>query len=152
MKTLVLGLGNSVRADDGVGLYVARTLQNMLDSPDIIVSETPGAGLDIIELLSGYERAILIDAIQTDRGQVGQVRRLDVSAFETTRHALNPHSADLATSLETGRRLGLPLPSKITIFAIEIADADSFSEECTPAVSMAIPVCVNMIIKELGKK
>ena len=151
MKTLILGLGNSVRADDGVGLYVARALQEKINSPDIIISESPGAGLDILELLTGYDRVILIDAIQTVGGQAGQVYCLGVQTFKTTRHALNPHSADIATSLEVGRRLGLPLPSIITIFAIEIADADSFSEEWTPAVSRAIPVCVDMILKELKK-
>jgi len=151
MKTLILGLGNSVRADDGVGLYVARALQEKINSPDIIISESPGAGLDILELLTGYDRVILIDAIQTVGGQAGQVYCLGVQTFKTTRHALNPHSADIATSLEVGRRLGLPLPSIITIFAIEIADADSFSEECTSAVSRAIPVCVDMILKELKK-
>jgi len=73
MKTLILGLGNSVRADDGVGLYVARSLQEKINSPDIIISESPGAGLDILELLTGYDRVILIDAIQTVGGQAGQV-------------------------------------------------------------------------------
>ena len=149
MKTLILGLGNSVRADDGVGLYIARALQEKINLPDIMISESPGAGLDIIELLTGFDKAILIDAIQTSNSKAGQVYRLDVQALQTTRHALNPHSADLATSLETGRRLGLPLPSEIIIFAIEIADVDSFSEECTPVVSRAIPVCIDMILKEL---
>jgi len=142
-------LGNSVRADDGVGLYVARAMQDKIDSPDITISESIGAGLDIVELLTGYDRVILIDAIQTGGGQAGQVYRLDIQALQTTRHALNPHSADIATALEVGRRLGLPIPSIITIFAIEIADADSFSEECTPAVSRAIPVCVDMILNEI---
>jgi hydrogenase maturation protease len=151
MKTLILGLGNPVRADDGVGLYVVKSIQEKLTLPDVVVSETYGAGLDIIEFLTGYDRAILVDAIQTEGGIPGQIYRLDVTEFKPTRHTINPHSLDLATSIETGRRLGLPLPSEITIFAIEIADADSFSEECTPVVSRAVPVCVDMIITELTR-
>ncbi len=151
MKTVILGLGNSVRADDGVGLYVARAVQKKLDLPDVVITETHGAGLDILELLTGFDKAIIVDAIQTEGGLVGQIHHLDVSAFKPTRHTINPHSTDLPTSIEAGRRLGLPLPYEITIFAIEIADADTFSEECTPTVSHAIPVCVDLILKELRK-
>ena len=49
-----------------------------------------------------------------------------------------------------GKRLGLDLPHQIDIFAIEIADASTFSEECTPEVRHPIPVCLDMVVRELG--
>jgi len=45
--------------------------------------------------------------------------------------------------------MGLTLPQQIVIFAIEVEDTSTFSEECTPKVREAIPVCVEMIIQEL---
>lgn len=49
-----------------------------------------------------------------------------------------------------GKRLGLDLPHQIDIFAIEVADASTFSEECTPEVRHPIPVCVEMVVQDLG--
>lgn len=149
MKTIVLGLGNPVRADDSVGLCVAHALTKRLNSPGITVTEASVSGLDILDLLVGYEHAIIIDAIQTKHGQPGQIYRLEWGTFAATRHSANPHSVDFATVLGLGKRLGLALPGELVIFGIEVDEVNSFSEECTPKVAAAIPVCVEMILQEL---
>jgi hydrogenase maturation protease len=148
MKTLVLGLGNPILADDGVGPRVARELEGKLDR-EATVMEASLAGLDILDLLAGYDRAIIIDAIQTIGGRAGRIYRIDPEAFDATRHTASPHDVNFATALELGKKLGLALPSRIDIFAIEVADASHFSEECTPEVTEAIPLCAEMIIHEL---
>jgi len=149
MKTLVLGLGNSILTDDGVGPQVARELEGRLDQQEATVMEASLAGLNMLDLLAGYDRAIIIDAIQTIGGKAGQIYRLDLEAFNATRHAASPHDVNFATALELGNQLGLALPSQIDIFAIEVADTSRFSEECTPKVTEAIPLCVEMIVQEL---
>jgi hydrogenase maturation protease len=149
MKTIILGLGNPVRADDSVGLCVAQILARRLNAPEITVTEASGSGLDILDQLVGYERAIIIDAIQTNGGQPGQIYRLEPGSFAATRHSANPHSVDFATALELGERLGLALPGEMVIFGIEVAEVNSFNEECTPKVAAAIPVCVEMVLQEL---
>jgi len=149
MKTIILGLGNPVRADDSIGLCVAHALTKRLNSPEITVTEASVSGLDILDLLVGYERAIIIDAIQTKGGQPGQIYRLEPGTFVATRHSVNPHSVDFTMALELGKRLGLALPGEMVIFGIEVAEVNSFSEECTPQVAAAIPVCVEMVLQEL---
>jgi len=62
-----------------------------------------------------------------------------------TQHAASPHEVNFATALELGNRLGLALPQQITIFAIEVENVNSFSEECTPEVEHAIPVVADMM-------
>jgi len=148
MKTLVLGLGNPILTDDGVGIRVAKELEHRLDH-EVTVLETSLAGLDVLDLLAGYDRAIIIDAIQTVGGRAGEIYQLDREAFAATRHAASVHDVNFATALELGKKLGLALPSRIEIFAIEAADTSRFSEECTPKVTEAIPLCVEMIIDEL---
>jgi hydrogenase maturation protease len=148
MKTLVLGLGNPILTDDGAGVRVANELERRLDH-EATVMETSLAGLDILDLLADYDRAIIIDAIQTVGGRAGQIYRLDPEVFDATRHAASVHDVNFATALELGRKLGLSLPSRIDIFAIEAADTSRFSEECTPEVTEAIPLCVEMIVDEL---
>ena len=151
MKTLILGLGNPILSDDGVGFRVAAELRGRLSQQEVTVMETSMAGLSLLDLLSGYDRAIIIDAIQTVGGKAGQIYRLDSEVLAITQHAVPAHNVNFATALELGNKLGLALPQQIVIFAIEVADAHTFSEECTPEVTRAIPVCVEMIIQELSK-
>ena len=148
MKTLILGLGNPILSDDGAGIYVARALEGRVDPAEITVTEASVAGLNLLDLIVGYDRAIIIDAIQTRGGKVGQVYQLEPGAFGVIRHSMTSHDVNLSTALELGKRLGLVLP-EITIFAIEVEDVTSFSEECTPEVSEAVPVCVEMVLQEL---
>lgn len=148
MKTLILGLGNPILGDDGIGLRVTEELKKRLDKQEITIEGASLAGLDLLDLLSGYDRAIIIDAIQTG-GRAGRIYRLNPEAFQATCHASTPHDVNFATALELGQRLGVALPQRIDILAIEVADTSHFSEECTPEVAEAIPVCVEMVIREL---
>jgi hydrogenase maturation protease len=148
-KTLILGLGNSLLCDDGVGIYVAAELKNRVDRPEITVMETGVAGLSLLDLLVGYDRAIIVDAIQTVGGKAGQIYRLEPKAFDTAIHTASAHGIDFTTALEFGKKLGLPLPQQIIIFAVEVSDISTFSEECTPEVTRAIPTCVEMVLREL---
>ena len=148
MKTLVLGLGNPILSDDGIGPKIAGELEGRVGK-NVTVMETSMAGLNLLDLLVGYDRAIIVDAIQTPGGRVGDIYRFDLEALQTTRHAASTHDVNLTTALELGKRLGMDVPGKIDILAIEVADVSNFSEECTPAVAEAVPVCVEMIVEEL---
>ena len=149
-KTLILGLGNSLLCDDGVGIYIAAELKNRINRPEITVMETGVAGLSLLDLLVGHDKAIIIDAIQTTDGKAGQIYRLDPKAFDTALHTASAHGIDFPTALEFGRKLGLHLPQQIVIFAVEASDVNTFNEECTPEVRQAIPVCVEMVLREVN--
>ena len=148
-KTLVLGLGNPVLTDDGIGCQVARALNKELKEPDIDVMEVNITGLDFLELLAYYQRAIIIDAIQTEGGIPGRIYRFEPDAFSNTCQTGTPHDVNFATAITLGIQLGLPLPRQITIFAIEVKDATSFGERCTPEVEAAIPECIRRVIQEI---
>lgn len=150
MKTLVLGLGNPVCSDDGVGFHIARALENRVNPQEVTVTQDSVAGLDFLDLLIGYKQAIIIDAIQTKEGKAGQVYHLEPGAFNATQHTITPHDVTFFTALELGRRLGLSLPEEIHIYAIEVEDISTFSEECTDRVRKVIPLVVDMILGELG--
>ncbi len=149
MKTLVLGLGNTILTDDGVGCHVAQALKDRLQEPEVDVLEASVGGLDFLDLLSGYDKVIIIDAIQTGKGTPGEICRLEPEILASMRHAGTPHDVNLGTALELGKELKLPLPQQMSIFAIEVEDVTSFGEECTPEVTEAIPVCVEMVIQEI---
>jgi hydrogenase maturation protease len=149
MKTLVLGLGNPILSDDGVGIRVAREVGEKLNDPQVTVAETSGAGLRLLDFIAGYDEVIIIDAVQTEKGQAGQVYRMGPEDFSLTKHFTSPHQINLATALELGNVLNLAMPQKITIFAVEAKDITTFSENCTPEVEQAIPEVVKMVLEEL---
>jgi hydrogenase maturation protease len=149
LKTLILGLGNPLRCDDGVGNKVAQILGKEIDDSEITVIETNAVGLGLLDLLKDYQRAIIIDAIQTREGKPGQVHRLNLQDLGTLHYSPTTHDVDLATAVELGTKLGLSLPREITIFAIEVADIATFSEECTPQIERAIPRVVKLVLREL---
>jgi hydrogenase maturation protease len=149
MKTLVLGLGNPILSDDGVGIRVAHEVSNQLNNPHVTVAETSAAGLSLLDSIVGYDKIIIIDAIQTEKGQAGQIYRMGSEDFSLTKHLSSPHQINLVTALELGKMLNLAMPQEISIFAVEARDITTFSEECTPEVEQVIPEVVRMVLEEL---
>lgn len=151
MKTLILGIGNPILSDDGVGCVVARRLQKKLRMrPDITVKETSLSGLSLLEEMAGYERLIIIDSIQTKGGKPGAIYKLSPSDFKIGHMAII-HDLGLFGALELGRKLGMDMPREVVIFAIEAKDMTTFSEECTPEVKKAIPKAVERVLREVGQ-
>jgi hydrogenase maturation protease len=151
MKTLVLGLGNPLLTDDGVGLRVARALRARLTGrPDVVVEEDYWGGLRLMERMVGYDRSIVIDA-SCGGGEPGTIRCLRVEEMPT-QHTASAHDATLATALCFGHRVGAALPDTddVLVVAVEAADVTSFGEECTPQVDAAIPRAVETVLRELG--
>ena len=149
MKILVLGIGNLILSDDGVGIKVAHDVANLLNNPQVTVAETSGAGLSLLDSIVGYDKAIIIDAIQTKKGKAGQIYRMKPEDFSFAKHFSSPHQINLVTALELGKMLHLMMPQEITILAVEAKDITSFSEKCTPEVEQAIPEVVKMVLAEL---
>jgi hydrogenase maturation protease len=145
MKTLVLGLGNPILSDDGIGLLVAAELKKQQPQPDLTVIQSELGGLNLLELLSGYDRAFIVDAIQTRRGTPGSVYRFGPESLLGGRHTNSTHGIDFGSTIELGRKLGLDMPEEIVIFAVEVADVTTFSQDCTPAVEAAIGICSQQI-------
>lgn len=149
MKTLILGLGNLLLRDDGVGNRAAQILENKISNPEVTVTETNTVGLGLLDYLPGYERVIIIDAIQTREGKAGQIHQLSLQDIVTPGYSSQTHSISLTTALELGAKLGLALPREVIIFAIEVADVTTFSEELTPEVEKAIPKVIKLVLREL---
>ena len=152
MKTLVLGLGNPILSDDGVGIKVAREIGKRVRDPEVTVAEGNGAGLSLLDSIAGYDQVIIVDAIQTKEGRAGQIYRLEPESFSSAKHLSSPHQMNLPTALELGKMLNLPMPQGITIFAVEVKDIINFGEKCTPEVEQAIPEVINMVLQELNTK
>lgn len=156
MNTLVIGLGNPILTDDGVGVKVAYQVSKALsaigsDVADVI--EACVGGLRLMEMMIGYDRVVLIDALcKKDGREPGKIHRMsleDLCNICPTQHSSSAHDTSLVTALELGRRIGLKLPSEISIVAIEIENPYEFGDQPTPAVARSIPEAVDMVLEEL---
>lgn len=145
-KTVVIGLGNPILSDDSVGIKVAGLLRERLGCwPGMVdVKEVYAGGIRLMDEMAGYERAIIIDAVVLG-GAPGSVSLLSAGDVYGARHLASTHDTGLATALETGRILGLTLPSDIMILGIEARDVETFSEELTDEVKQAVPVAVEQV-------
>ena len=147
MHTLILGIGNPILSDDGVGIHVVKALKKEKLPENVKVKEAGLAGLSIIDMIIGYDQLILVDAIKAN-GEPGTIYELSVEDLPSLPflHFPSTHEADFLTALEVGKKLfSEKMPKDITIFAIEVEDITTFSEECTPKVKEAIPKVVEII-------
>jgi len=138
MKTIVIGLGNTLLRDDGVGIFTARKVRETAGgAADVAEAET--AGLDIIEILKGYDRAIIIDAVTLNGVEPGTVVKLRPDDFKTTPRLASFHDIDLVTALKLGERLGIKMPREVVIYAVQGKDVVTLEEGCLPEVEEVIP-------------
>jgi len=117
VKTLVLGIGNDILGDDGVGIHIAREAGRRISNADVTVEETGAGGLSLLERVQGYERLIIADAILTEKTEVGKIHRLTLKDLAQTNGSITPHDAALRTTLEIGNSL-FPgeMPNDVIVF------------------------------------
>ncbi len=149
MKVLVLGVGNPILSDDGVGIHVARELKKG-EMPEVDVEELAASGLELLDVVRGYDKVVIIDAIQTTNGRPGELHILEEKDFEKSIHGSSPHGINIATALALGRKL-VPdeMPKEVVFFAVEAEDLVNVSENLTPKVAKALPRIVERVRKEL---
>ncbi|MCU0852077.1 MAG: hydrogenase maturation protease [Thermoplasmata archaeon] len=145
VKTLLLGVGNPILSDDGAGIHAARMLKE-LAIPGIDVDELPASGLELLDVVLGYDRVIIVDAIKTEGGRPGDLYELREADFARTIHGYSPHGINIPTALAMGRSI-VPerMPKEVLFFAIEADDIVNVSEELTPKVAEALPGIVKRI-------
>jgi len=149
MKTIVIGLGNPILGDDGVGWKVAEeiTKVELCTSSSVVVECLSVGGLTLMECLAGYSRAILVDAIQTTQHPVGTIihMKLEDLPEQVAGHLTSAHDVNLKTALQLGCEMGAQLPEQIIIVGIEVKHISDFSENLSPSVRAAIPQAVQLI-------
>ena len=149
MKILVLGLGNPILGDDGVGITAAALLEERLPPGLPVEVDTDyHGGLHLMERLVGYDLAIIIDAICTGTHPPGTILRLGPDDVPT-QHTASAHDVNLPTALAMARRMRLTIPQEICIIAIEAQNVLQFNEHCTPAVEAALPRAVDAALAQL---
>lgn len=144
-KTLILGMGNAIASDDAIGLIIAERIKQDPKFAGVDVETIESGGLAILELLQGYQAAIIIDSIKTGRHRPGEILQFRPEDFDCTQRSAGVHDVGFFTSLKLGRKLNMKIPERIEIIAVEIVENRRVSEDITPEVRAAIEPVIEMI-------
>ena len=155
MKTLILALGNPIVSDDSVAHEIADRLEKCLQCSHAKVNmqydivKSSAATMDIIPKLAGYERLVVLDAVQLGTEPVGTVHRFSLADLASTIRRSSPHDINFATALQMGIEWGYDIPEDIRIYGIEVKELLRFSENCTTEVREKLNEIVEIILDDL---
>lgn len=164
MKILVIGLGNPILGDDGVGWRVAQVVSEYLSSTaglplkskdiEIEVDCASLGGLSLMERMIGYERVILIDSMETQGSIGGSVKGFPLAALENPRlgHSASTHDTSLMNALQTAQSMGMEVPSRVHVVAIEAKNVYDFSESLSPEVEQAVPIAAQKVLQMIQEE
>lgn len=152
-STLVVGLGNPILGDDGVGWRVAERVRDGLDDPDVAVLCLSLGGLSLMEHLAGYRRALIVDAMTTG-APPGTLHRFDATDMDElgVQHTASVHDLSLVSALAMGRELGLDLPGEIRVLGVEAEPEFEFGETLSSPVDAAVAGAAGAVLAWLGKR
>jgi len=148
-KTIIIGVGNPILGDDAVGIEVARGLKNRIDDPSIEIVEAYTGGFNLLDIVLGYEKAIIIDAVVSP-SHAGEIRKIGLEEL-STHNSWNPHAVSFYEAIQLAEKLGEDrIPKEIIIFAIMIPSIQlEFREELSNVVRKAIPKAINEALREV---
>lgn len=150
VKTLVVGLGNILLRDEGIGVWVADALRRQFEFPPVVtILEGGTLGLDLLPRLEGIERLLVIDAVKLGRGP-GEMARLDgdevAAAFDIK---VSPHQVGLKDLLAAARLMGSE-PPQVILWGMEPERLDP-GTRFSPRVAEALPRLLSRVLDELRR-
>lgn len=148
MSTLVLGLGNLVHSDDGVGVHAIHLLQQDPRVPhDICLMDGGTLGMGLIAHISGFRRLLLIDAV--DAGQVpGTILRLEGKALDNLPGKASVHQLGFADLMIALKLLGEP-PEEVVVLGVQPQSTTDWSADLTPPVRSALENIPDLVLAQL---
>lgn len=145
MRTLVLGLGNTLLKDDGVAVKIVDALKPVLVSHNLDVKTSSLSGLALLDEIIGYDRLIVVDAIQSHTHAVGEVFSVELTAFQNSACGTSPHYIGLPSLIHYCQRYGLGMPREIQILGIEVDDPFTIDEKLCDKLEQEFDVLVEKV-------
>lgn len=145
---IVIGLGNTYRRDDGVGIAAAAALDE-LALPAVHVVTGIAEPMSLLEAWAGAALAVVIDAAVADGSSPGGIRRCGPDDLIVAHGRTSSHSLDLARAYALGQALER-VPDTLVLLTVETVDV-GHGVGLTPAVAAAVPSVVAMAVAEINR-
>jgi len=145
LKVLILGMGNPILSDDGIGLLIAEEIGKRVKGAEVVT--TALVGVHLLDLIAGYDKVFLIDALTTVGGIKGEVVKLKDGG--ATSHLFSSHGVNFFELLRLGGELGYKMPELGRVYGIEIGDEIAFGEELSPELKERLPCIIEKIADDV---
>jgi hydrogenase maturation protease len=144
---LILGIGNFILKDEGVGVHVVEKLKNMVLPPDVEVMDGGTMGLDLLYAIEGRKKVIVIDTVSAGEPP-GTIYRFTEKALTEKKELLRTaHGIDFTDVIKTSEFLGTK-PDEVVFIGIEPEDI-SEGLELSPKIEQRIPTIIELVMKEI---
>ena len=145
-KVLILGIGNTLMGDEGIGVHVVNSLEKTA-LPDGVELLDGGTGsFLLLEPMQSAEKVVLIDAT-IDGAKPGTIRRLRPKYSKDYPRTLTAHDIGLKDLIDAFYLMG-DTPD-VTLFAVSIEDLQDLTTEMSPELDLAIPQVAKMVLEEI---
>jgi len=151
LKTIILGIGNTILSDEGVGVHAAEALRAAYELPhDVDVIDGGTAGMELLDPLTGIDLLLILDAIKAKRapGTVILLTGKEVPAF--FRAKLSPHQISICDVLASLEFAGHP-PKDLVLIGCE-PESLELGTELTPAIAAKVPEMVATALAQLAAR
>ena len=149
-KTLVLGVGNILLSDDGVGVHTIRRLQEIAQLPEEVqVLDGGTKGMDLLHYMEGVAHMVIVDAVETGRppGTLTRITGDRVPAYLAPK--MSPHEIGLPDMLFAAQLRDI-YPEEVVVWGVQPATTE-VSLELSPPVAAQLDVLVEKVLEELAR-
>jgi hydrogenase maturation protease len=150
MRVVVLGVGNILMSDEGVGVYAVTELANRFDVPDTVeIIDGGTSGMDCLDRIADADLLLIADCMRSPGKQPGDITRIadeEINAWFKTR--ISPHQVGLSDVLAACVFQGIA-PKKVVLVGVQPQSFET-AMELTPAVAAVLPALIERLIAELA--
>lgn len=148
-RVLVMGIGNILLSDEGVGVRVIEAMRNIGLPDDVELVDAGTAGADLVDIVADRAKLIVVDAIQSELSPGTVLRMTEKDILPTESSAVSLHELGLPDALEMTRRLGCS-PREVVVFGI-VPQSIQCGLELTECIAAVVPRVIELVLNEAGK-
>jgi hydrogenase maturation protease len=145
-KILILGIGNILLGDEGLGVHIIKKMQEpgVVISKDIELIDGGTAGFDLIPLMQGRRRIVIVDALKSDE-KPGSIYRFHEEHLAASENRISLHESGIMEIIRTLRLMGEN--PEVEIVGVVPENISEFEINISKAVSECIPAAINTILE-----
>jgi hydrogenase maturation protease len=148
MRIIVLGVGNILLSDEGIGVRAIEKLQQDYDlPPEVVIIDGGTTGMEMLEDLSNADHIVIIDAVRSGKAPATIIRLADEQVPVFFKTKLSPHQIGLSDVLATLEFIG-EQPGGVTVFGVEPVSLET-GMALTPQVEARLPALLELVATEL---
>lgn len=149
-NTLILGLGSEILHDDGLPGKLVKELASRGPFKKCDLKTENIVGIDLLDIINGYKRVIIIDTMKTRQGIPGNVELIDIRDIKRTMHLTEFHNVSFSTIMSLGEMLDYNMPKQVHIIAIEIVEDKTFNLEISHRLQKRYETIVDRVVYIVG--